>query len=60
MRLTEKEKLELKQEQMITLRIKKSIVSLIDQERSRFSTPRSSWIIQAAVERLERLGYETK
>ena len=60
MNLTEKEKLELKQEQMITLRIKKSIVSLIDQERGRFSTPRSSWIIQAAVERLERLGYETK
>jgi hypothetical protein len=50
----------LKQEKMVTLRIKKTIVSLIDKEREKFSTPRSSWIIQAAVEKLEKLGYEIK
>jgi hypothetical protein len=49
-----------KQEKMVTLRIKKTIVSLIDQEREKFSTPRSSWIIQAAVEKLEKLGYDIK
>lgn len=47
-------------EHMVTLRVKKSIVELIDQERDKFSAPRSSWIIQAVVEKLERLGYEVK
>lgn len=50
----------LKQEKMVTLRVKKSIVSLIDKEREKFSTPRSSWIIQAAVEKLEKLGYDIR
>lgn len=48
-----------KNEQIIvTLRVKKAIVELIDKDRSKFSTPRSSWITQAAVEKLEKLGYE--
>lgn len=44
-------------EKMVTLRIRKEIVDLIDRERAKFSTPRSSWIIQAVVEKLEKLGY---
>ena len=47
-------------EKMVTLRMKKIIVALIDKEREKFSTPRSSWIIQAAVEKLEKLGYEIR
>jgi hypothetical protein len=46
------------EEKMVTLRIKKVIVDLIDKERSKYSTPRSSWITQAIVEKLEKLGYE--
>jgi hypothetical protein len=45
-------------EQIVTLRIKKSVVELIDKERSKYSSPRSSWITQAIVEKLEKLGYE--
>jgi hypothetical protein len=45
-------------EQIVTLRIKKSVVELIDKERSKYSAPRSSWITQAIVEKLEKLGYE--
>jgi len=45
-------------EQIVTLKVKKKIVELIDTERNKFSSPRSSWIIQAIVEKLERLGYE--
>ncbi len=48
------------EEQLVTLRIKKSVVELIDKERSKFSAPRGSWITQAVVEKLERLGYEIK
>ena len=48
------------EEKMVTLRIKQSIVDLIDKERDKYSTPRSSWITQAIVEKLERLGYEIK
>ena len=48
------------EEVMVTLRVKKTIVDLIDKERSKFSSPRSSWIIQSVVEKLERLGYEIK
>ena len=48
------------EEQIVTLRIKKSIVELIDKERSKYSAPRSSWITQAIVEKLEKLGYEIK
>ncbi|WP_218460382.1 hypothetical protein [Rickettsia sp. TH2014] len=47
-----------KEEQIVTLRIRKNIVELVDKERSKFSSPRSSWITQAVVEKLERLGYE--
>lgn len=47
-----------KDEQGISLRMKKKIVKLIDEEREKFSTPRSSWITQAVVEKLQRLGYE--
>jgi hypothetical protein len=47
-------------EQMVSLRVKKSIVDLIDKERSKYSSPRSSWIIQSVVEKLERLGYDIK
>lgn len=47
-------------EQIVTLKIKKKIVDIIDLERSKYSSPRSSWIIQAIVEKLERLGYEIK
>ena len=46
------------EEQLVTLRIKKSIVELRDKERSKYSAPRSSWITQAIVEKLEKLGYE--
>ena len=46
------------EEQIVTLRIKKSIVELIDKERSKYSAPRSSWITQAIVEKLEKLGYK--
>jgi hypothetical protein len=45
-------------EQIVTLRVKKSVVQLIDKEKSKYSTPRSSWITQAIVEKLEKLGYE--
>lgn len=41
-----------------TLRIKKNVIALVDRERSKFSAPRSSWITQAVVEKLEKLGYE--
>lgn len=47
-----------KEEQIVTLRMRKNIVELVDKERSKFSSPRSSWITQAVVEKLERLGYE--
>lgn len=43
---------------VVTLRVKKNVLVLIDKERSRFSAPRSSWITQAVVEKLEKLGYE--
>lgn len=49
---------EIGEERMVTLRIKKSVVDLIDKERSKYSAPRSSWITQAIVEKLEKLGYE--
>jgi hypothetical protein len=45
-------------ELLVTLRMKKSVVELIDKERSKYSSPRGSWITQAVVEKLERLGYE--
>lgn len=48
----------IKDEKNVSLRMKKRIVKLVDEEREKFSTPRSSWIIQAVVEKLERLGYE--
>ena len=46
--------------QIVTLRVKKYVVALIDKERAKYSTPRSSWVTQAVVEKLEKLGYEIK
>lgn len=43
---------------VVTLRMKKRVVALIDKERSKFNAPRSTWITQAVVEKLEKLGYE--
>lgn len=43
---------------VITLRVRKKVSDLIDIERFKFSMPKSSWITQAIVEKLERLGYE--
>jgi len=45
-------------EMVVSLKVKKAIVKLVDNERSLYSMPRSSWIIQAVVEKLERLGLE--
>ena len=45
-------------EMVVSLKVKKAIVKLVDNERSMYSMPRSSWIIQAVVEKLERLGLE--
>lgn len=47
-------------ETVVTLKILKKIVEIIDADRRKFSMPRSSWIIQAIVEKLEKLGYEIK
>lgn len=47
-----------KEEKVVTLRIKNNVIQLIDKERSKFSAPRSTWITQAIVEKLEKLGYE--
>ena len=47
-----------KEDLVVTLRMKKWVVALIDKERSKFNTPRSSWITQASVEKLEKLGHE--
>ncbi|MDF2964768.1 MAG: hypothetical protein K0Q51_156 [Rickettsiaceae bacterium] len=55
-----KDKLTSKEELLVTLRMKQSVVQLIDKERSKFNAPRGSWITQAVVEKLERLGYEIK
>jgi len=49
-----------KDEMIVTMRIKKKIVNLIDSDREKYSTPRSSWIVQAIIDRLERSGYEVK
>ena len=46
------------EEKVVTLRVKKNIIDLIDKERYKFSAPRSTWITQAIVEKLEKLGYE--
>ena len=48
----------IKDSTVTTLRIKKTIIALIDKERAKFSAPRSTWITQAVVEKLEKLGYE--
>ena len=53
-----KKTLQSSEDQVVTLRIKKHVVELIDKERSKFSAPRSTWITQAIVEKLEKLGYE--
>ena len=43
---------------VITLRVRRAISKLIDLERTKFSMPKSSWITQAIVEKLERMGHE--
>jgi hypothetical protein len=53
-----KKTLKSSEDHVVTLRIKKHVVELIDKERSKFSAPRSTWITQAIVEKLEKLGYE--
>jgi hypothetical protein len=56
--MIDKKQLKSLEDQVVTLRIRKNIVDLIDKERSKFSAPRSTWITQAIVEKLEKLGYE--
>lgn len=45
-------------EMIVSLKVKKHIVELIDQEREKYKQPRSSWVIQAVVEKLEKIGHE--
>ena len=45
-------------EMTVSLKAKKYIVELIDQEREKYKQPRSSWVIQAVVEKLEKIGHE--
>lgn len=45
-------------EMTVSLKMKKTIVELLDKERAKFKQPRSSWIIQCIVEKLEKIGYE--
>ena len=45
-------------EKIVTLKVKKKLVDIVDQDRKKYSAPRSSWIIQAIIEKLERIGYE--
>lgn len=48
------------EEMTVSLKVKKVLVELVDSDRDKFKQTRSSWIIQAMVEKLERLGYELK
>lgn len=45
-------------EMTVTLKVKKSIIELVEGEREKFKQSRSSWIIQAMVEKLEKIGHE--
>jgi hypothetical protein len=45
-------------EHVVTIKVKKKLLAIIDSERSKYQAPRSSWIIQSIVERLERMGHE--
>ena len=45
-------------ERVVSIRLKKTIIELIDKEKSKFNAPRTTWITQAIIEKLERLGYE--
>lgn len=49
---------EKKEEIVVSVRMRKVISSLIDKERRKYSMPRSTWIVQTIVEKLEKLGYE--
>lgn len=49
---------EKKEEIVVSVRMRKIISSLIDKERGKYSMPRSTWIVQTIVEKLEKLGYE--
>ena len=43
---------------LVGVKMKKKIIDLIDNERSKFRASRVSWITQAVVEKLEKLGHE--
>ena len=43
---------------IVTLRVRKDVVAIVDKERAKYSASRTAWIIQAVVEKLERMGYE--
>jgi hypothetical protein len=45
-------------ERVVTLKLKNKIVDMIDKERDKYGGPRSSWIVHAIVEKLERMGYD--
>lgn len=48
----------LKDERIVTLKVTNKIVDLVDKDRSPTKTPRTAWIMQAIIDRLERLGYD--
>ena len=45
-------------EQVISLKVRKVVIDLIDKDRERFRQSKTAWVTQAIVEKLERLGYE--
>jgi len=47
-----------REDRVVTVRMNINIIELVDKERKRINTPRSSWIVQAVVEKLEKIGYE--
>lgn len=47
-------------ETFIGLRIHKRLVELVDSDRELSRIPRSAWVTQAIIEKLERAGYELK
>lgn len=46
--------------QNISLKLNSKIVDTIEKELIKYNMPRSAWITQAIVERLERIGYEVE
>jgi len=47
-------------EMVVSIRMKKKLVDLIDKERELYNLPRTSWITQTVVEKLEKLGHELR